>query len=104
MLDLYNKNKQYLPEFITNELDKWLTEENLENFTDFVGVLSYLHYSNDATRGFDLIVSSDGTNFQTISRNGFGDNNNHGLRVFAVTTPVWQSVLQTRTMAPRFGC
>lgn len=85
LLDLYNKNKQYLPEFITNELDKWLTEENLENFTDFVGVLSYLHYSNDETRGFDLIVSSDGTNFQTISRNGFGDNNNHGLRVFAVT-------------------
>ena len=31
LLDLYNKNKQYLPEFITNELDKWLTEENLEN-------------------------------------------------------------------------
>lgn len=29
LLDLYNKNKQYLPEFITNELDKWLTEENL---------------------------------------------------------------------------
>ena len=85
LLDLYNKNKQYLPEFITNELDKWLTEENLENFIDFVGVLSYLHYSNDETRGFDLIVSSDGTNFQTISRNGFGDNNNHGLRVFAVT-------------------
>lgn len=48
-------------------------------------MLSYLHYSNDETRGFDLIVSSDGTNFQTISRNGFGDNNNHGLRVFAVT-------------------
>ena len=85
LLDLYNENKQYLPEFITNELDKWLTEENLENFIDFVGVLSYLHYSNDKTRGFDLIVSSDGTNFQTISRNGFGDNNNHGLRVFAVT-------------------
>lgn len=85
LLDLYNKNKQYLPDSITNEFDKWLTEENLENFTDFVGVLSYLHYSNDETRGFDLIVSSDGTNFQTISRNGFGDNNNHGLRVFAVT-------------------
>lgn len=85
LLDLYNKNKQYLPDSITNELDKWLTEETLENFTDFVGVLSYLHYSNDETRGFDLIVSSDGTNFQTISRNGFGDNNNHGLRVFAVT-------------------
>ena len=85
LLYLYNKNKQYLPDSITNEFDKWLTEENLENFTDFVGVLSYLHYSNDETRGFDLIVSSDGTNFQTISRNGFGDNNNHGLRVFAVT-------------------
>ena len=85
LLDLYNKNKQYLPDSITNEFDKWLTEENLENFTDFVGVLNYLHYSNDETRGFDLIVSSDGTNFQTISRNGFGDNNNHGLRVFAVT-------------------
>ena len=32
-----------------------------------------------------MVVTSDGLDFQTITRNGFGDNNNHGLRVFAVT-------------------
>lgn len=85
LLDLYNRNKQYLPASITNELDKWLTQENVDNFGDFVGVCEYLHYATTDKRGCDLVVTSDGLNFQTITRNGFGDNNNHGLRVFAVT-------------------
>ncbi|MBW3094394.1 hypothetical protein KIH75_03330 [Bifidobacterium sp. 64T4] len=85
LLDLYNRNKQYLPASVTNELDKWLTQENVDNFADFVGVCEYLHYATTDKRGCDLVVTSDGVNFKTITRNGFGDNNNHGLRVFAVT-------------------
>ncbi|WP_244609158.1 X2-like carbohydrate binding domain-containing protein [Bifidobacterium moukalabense] len=85
LLALYNSNKQYLPESITAELDKWLTQDNVDNFTYFVGVCNYLHYATSDKRGCDLVVTSDGLNFQTITRNGFGDNNNHGLRVFAVT-------------------
>lgn len=44
-------------------------------------------YGFGATRSgaANMVVTSDGLNFQTVTRNGFGDNNNHGLRVFAVT-------------------
>ena len=38
-----------------------------------------------AEQGFDLYVSEDGVNFQTITVDGFGDPYNHGLRAFAVT-------------------
>ena len=44
-----------------------------------------LNYLRKAQRGFDLYVSEDGVNFETITTNGFGDPYNHGLRVFAVT-------------------
>ncbi len=99
LLSLYNENKQYLPDSVTQELDKWLTQDNVDNFADFVGVCNYLHYATDSTRGCDLVVTSDGVNFQTITRNGFGDNNNHGLRVFAVTN----SGLSVGTANPYHG-
>ena len=38
-----------------------------------------------ASRGFDMYVTSDGVNFETLTTSGFGDPYNHGLRVFAVT-------------------
>ena len=40
---------------------------------------------NRAERGCDIFVSEDGTNFETITTDGFGDPYNHGLRVFAET-------------------
>lgn len=40
-------------------------------------------YLSTATRGFDLYVSDDGINFETITLDGFGDPYNHGCRVFA---------------------
>lgn len=99
LYSLYNENKQYLPDSVTQELDKWLTQDNVDNFADFVGVCDYLHYATDSTRGCDLVVTSDGVNFRTITRNGFGDNNNHGLRVFAVTN----SGLSVGTANPYHG-
>ena len=47
------------------------------------GFLKCADYMGKATRGFDLYVSEDGVNFETISINGLGDPTNHGLRVFA---------------------
>lgn len=47
--------------------------------------IKLLNYLRKAQRGFDLYVSEDGVNFQTITTNGFGDPYNHGLRVFAAT-------------------
>lgn len=55
---------------------------SVRNIASAVKLLNYLR---KAQRGFDLYVSEDGVNFQTITTNGFGDPYNHGLRVFAAT-------------------
>ena len=52
---------------------------------NIASALKLLNYLRKAQRGFDLYVSEDGVNFQTITTDGFGDPYNHGLRVFAVT-------------------
>ncbi|MGN0397206.1 MAG: hypothetical protein ACI4EL_04265 [Candidatus Fimimorpha sp.] len=41
--------------------------------------------SRQGERGFDLLVTSNGVDFDVITRDGFGDPYNHGLRVFGVT-------------------
>ena len=50
-------------------------------------------------RGFDLLVSYDGINFDVITRNGLGDPYNHGCRVFAIT----DSGLCVGTANPFYG-
>ncbi len=52
---------------------------------NIASAIRLLHYLRKAERGFDLYVSEDGVNFETITTNGFGDPYNHGLRVFATT-------------------
>lgn len=52
---------------------------------NIASAIKLLNYLRKAERGFDLYVSEDGVNFQTITTNGFGDPYNHGLRVFATT-------------------
>ena len=52
---------------------------------NIASTIRLLNYLRKAQRGFDLYVSEDGVNFETITTNGFGDPYNHGLRVFAVT-------------------
>ena len=47
--------------------------------------ITVLNYLRTAKRGFDLYVTEDGVNFETITIDGFGDPYNHGLRVFATT-------------------
>ena len=58
---------------------------NQEAWDKIKSVLVCLNYMRTATRGFDMYVTSDGVNFETLTTSGFGDPYNHGLRVFAVT-------------------
>ena len=54
----------------------------IDNIASAIRLLNYLR---KAKQGFDLYVSEDGVNFQTITVDGFGDPYNHGLRAFAAT-------------------
>ena len=52
---------------------------------NIASAIKLLNYLRTAKRGFDLYVTEDGVNFETITIDGFGDPYNHGLRVFATT-------------------
>ena len=54
----------------------------VRNMASAIKLLNYLRTSK---RGFDLYVTEDGVNFETVTIDGFGDPYNHGLRVFATT-------------------
>ena len=81
-VNIYEKVRDYLPDTITEKLDSVLTKENADNIFYFIGTCKYL---SQGEAGFDLLVSSDGYNFDVITRDGFGDEYNHGLRVFAIS-------------------
>lgn len=53
--------------------------------SNMLSALKLLNYLRKAERGFDLYVTEDGVNFETVTTDGFGDPYNHGLRVFATT-------------------
>ena len=52
---------------------------------NIASAIKLLNYLRTAKRGFDLYVTEDGVNFETVTIDGFGDPYNHGLRVFATT-------------------
>lgn len=81
-LSVYNMVHDFLPDSITGTLDEILNEKKIDNIYYFIRVCQYL---SEGERGFDLLVSDDGVNFDVITRNGFGDPYNHGCRVFAIT-------------------
>lgn len=82
LLRLYEENRDKLPPALCDKLDQFLNQETLDNLAYFYKTCAYL---SRGERGFDLLVTQDGTNFETITRDGFGDPYNHGCRVFAVT-------------------
>ena len=57
-------------------------------------------YMSTATRGFDLYVTEDGVNFETVTIDGFGDPYNHGCRTFAAT----EDGLMVGTANPFYAC
>ena len=80
---IYEENKETLPLELKENLSKLLNKETIQNFSYFVETCKYL---SKGQRGFSLLVSSDGKNFETITNDGFGDPYNHGLRTFSKTT------------------
>ena len=63
-------------------LDQIVYDELIHNFVYYFGCN---YYSASCEKGFDLLVSTDGINFDAITRDGFGDYSNHGLRTICST-------------------
>jgi hypothetical protein len=97
LVDVYERVKDNLPEEITKALDDVLNMDVVENFEYFIESCAIMSTSE---RGFDLLVSDDGVNFDVITRNGLGDPYNHGCRVFAIT----DTGLCIGTANPYYGC
>ncbi len=62
--------------------DAIVYDETIHNFVYYFGCN---YYSQKSEPGFDLLVSNDGVNFDTITSDGFGDPANHGLRCITST-------------------
>ena len=96
LVNKYLANRDFLPKNLVEILDKSLNQESVDNLFYFLETCKYLSVGE---RGFDLLVSEDGINFETITNNGFGDPYNHGCRIFAVTN----SGLTLGTANPFYG-
>lgn len=79
--DLKNSVREAVEEIFA-AVDTMVYDNLIHNFVYYFGVN---YYMQDAEKGFDLLVSSDGINFDAITRNGFGDYSNHGLRTICST-------------------
>ena len=96
LVNEYLKIRGLLPDDLVEILDKTLNQDSVDNLFYFLETCKYLSVGE---RGFDLLVSEDGINFETITTNGFGDPYNHGCRIFAVTN----SGLTLGTANPFYG-
>lgn len=69
-------------------------------FNTLDGFMTCAGYMKDAERGFDLYVTEDGINFETITTNGFNDPYNHGCRTLAAC----EDGLMVGTANPFYAC
>ena len=88
-LDMVNNYNNYVKP-ILNRLNPDLAqkiENNVFNtaFHHFVYYLGCSNIIRTQEKGCDVLISSDGVNFTTLTRNGFGDIYNHGGRAFIPT-------------------
>ena len=88
-LDMVNNYNKYVKP-ILNRLNPDLAqkiENNVFNtaFHHFVYYLGCSNIIHTQEKGCDVLISSDGVNFTTLTRNGFGDIYNHGGRAFIPT-------------------
>lgn len=96
LVNKYLAIRDLLPKNLVEILDKSLNQQSVDNLFYFLETCKYLSVGE---RGFDLLVSEDGINFETITNNGFGDPYNQGCRIFAVTN----SGLTLGTANPFYG-
>ena len=85
---VYKNSEEKVPDVLKELYNKLLNLLTIDNLRAFKECLKYLA---TATRGFDMYVTNDGINFETITTDGFNDPYNHGLRVFA-TSDDWMVV------------
>ena len=102
LADGYNRWKEQYEAALREEIKEyidWYKAQILEAITPYIeGVDSVFdilspvvyyfgvnYYGQQAERGFDLLVSNNGVNFDAITRNGLGSKNNHGLRTIEST-------------------
>ena len=88
-MDMVNNYNKYVKP-ILNRLNPDLAqkiENNVFNtaFHHFVYYLGCSNIIHTQEKGCDVLISSDGVNFTTLTRNGFGDIYNHGGRAFIPT-------------------
>ena len=80
--DELQKNLKIMVDEIFKVFDAVVYDETIHNFVYYFGCN---YYAQQCERGFDLLVSKDGVNFDAITRDGFGDEANHGLRCITST-------------------
>lgn len=59
------------------------------------------YYIKNSTKGFDLLVTEDGVNFEVVTNDGFCDEDNHGVRT--LTSADEGATLFVGTANPYFG-
>lgn len=78
-----NKYKELILKAITPIIEG--VDSAFETLSPIVYYFGVSYYGQQAERGFDLLISNDGVNFDALTRDGFGSGNNHGLRTIEST-------------------
>ncbi|MCM8770097.1 MAG: hypothetical protein NC911_10640 [Candidatus Omnitrophica bacterium] len=102
------QGKLYCSTFDIRVFLKYLTDEALVVFgIDDAGVreqilraIVLLSQANNNPAGFDVYVTADGTNWQPVTRDGFGDQFNYGGRVLKAA----DNSMYIGTANPFYGC
>lgn len=86
MVNNYNNHVKPILNCLNPDLAQKI-ENNVFNtaFHHFVYYLGCSNIIRTQEKGCDVLISSDGVNFTTLTRNGFGDIYNHGGRAFIPT-------------------
>ena len=86
MVNTYNNHVKPILNRMNPDLAQKI-ENNVFNtaFHHFVYYLGCSNIIRTQEKGCDVLISSDGVNFTTLTRNGFGDIYNHGGRAFIPT-------------------
>ena len=96
-----DSNPENVPVALMEAAETFADEDTRANIKDMKDILTYL---KDCIRGFDMYVTSDGANFEKITRTGMGDPYNQGLRTFASCDDPGNEWMTIGTANPFYGC
>lgn len=98
----YNEpeTNEKLPDFVKEVYGQILNSNILNKVSGMARCVIYLRNN---VRGFDMMVSENGVDFECITRDGLGDNHNQGLRSFAVSDDEKNPWMCIGTANPFYG-